>query len=162
MSYEKVKEYFDRVGLGDRVVEREQVGATVEQAAQSIGCEPEQIAKTMSFVVDEQPILIVSAGDAKIKNSKYKAHFLKKSIMLPGERVEELIGHAPGAVCPFAVYKNVRVYLDVSLKRFDILYTSGGSLNSTVELFLSELETHSNHSGWVDVCTGWLVNDQEQ
>ncbi|WP_394870856.1 YbaK/EbsC family protein [Clostridium butyricum] len=162
MSYEKVKKYFDVVGLGQRVVEREQIGATVEQAAVSIGCEPKQIAKTMSFFQGEEAILIVMAGDAKIDNTKYKACFHQKAKMIPSELVGTHIGHLPGAVCPFVVNKGVRVFLDVSLKRFDIVYTAGGSLNSTIKLSLEELENHSSPEGWVDVCKGWFVNENEQ
>jgi len=158
MSLEKVKEYFSGVGLGNRVVEREQIGATVEQAAVSIGCEPARIAKTMSFFQGEESILVVMAGDAKIDNTKYKACFQQKAKMIPGELVETCIGHLPGAVCPFAINEEVRVFLDVSLKRFDILYTAGGSLTSTVKLSLEELERHSASAGWVDVCKGWFVN----
>ncbi|AIF54133.1 YbaK/EbsC family protein [Pelosinus sp. UFO1] len=158
MSFEKVKKYFDGVGLGQRVVEREQIGATVEQAAVSIGCEPARIAKTMSVFLDEKAALIVMAGDAKIDNAKYKACLQQKAKMIPGELVETYIGHFPGAVCPFAVKVGVRVFLDVSLKRFDIIYTAGGSLNSTVKLSLEELETHSASAGWIDVCKGWFVN----
>jgi len=161
MSFEKVKEYFNGVGLGERVVEREQIVATVEQAAVSIGCEPERIAKTMSVFLDEQPALIVMAGDAKIDNTKYKACFHQKAKMISGEQVETYIGHYPGAVCPFAVNEGVRVYLDVSLKRFDIIYTAGGSLNSTIKLTLKELETHSTPTDWIDVCKGWFVNSNE-
>jgi len=161
MSFEKVKKYFDGVGLGQRVVEREQIGATVEQAAVSIGCEPARIAKTMSVFLDEKAALIVMAGDAKIDNTKYKACFQQKAKMIHGELVETYIGHFPGAVCPFAVKVGVRVYLDVSLKRFDIIYTAGGSLNSTVKLSLEELETHSASAGWIDVCKGWFVNSNE-
>lgn len=157
MSFENVKEYFDGVGLGECVLEREQIGATVEQAAVSIGCAPELIAKTMSVFLDEQPALIVMAGDAKIDNTKYKACFRQKAKMIPGEQVKTYIGHFPGAVCPFAVNEGVRVFLDVSLKRFDIIYTAGGSLNSTIKLILEELETHSTPAGWIDVCKGWVV-----
>lgn len=156
MSFEKVKKYFEGVGLGQRVVEREQIGATVEQASESIGCKPEHIAKTMAFFLDEKAVLIVMAGDAKIDNKKYKSCFHQKAKMIPDELVETYIGHVPGAVCPFAVKVGVRIFLDVSLKRFDIMYTAGGSLNSTVKLSLEELETHSSSSGWLDVCKGWL------
>lgn len=158
MSFERVKEYFDGVGLGQRVVEREQIGATVEQAALSIGCEPQRIAKAMSFLLDGKASMIVMAGDAKIDNTKYKACFHQKAKMLPGELVETYIGHLPGGVCPFAVKEGVPVFLDVSLKRFDIIYTAGGSLTSTVKLSLEELETHSASAGWINVCKGWFVN----
>lgn len=113
MSYEKVKEYFESVGLADRVVVRERVGDTVEHAAQSIGCKPAQIAKTMSFIVNEKPLLIVMAGDTKVDNQKYKAHFHQKAIMLPGSEVEALIGHGPGTVCPFSLKNDIPVYLDI-------------------------------------------------
>lgn len=160
MSYERVKEYFEHFGLGERVVVREHIGDTVEHAAQAIGCEPAHIAKTMSFYADEQPILIVMAGDAKVDNKKYKACFHQKAVMIPGSQVEEEIGHIPGAVCPFAVNKNVSVYLDVSLKRFDIIYTAGGSLNSTVQLTLEELVKYAGAVSWIDVCKGWYINEE--
>ncbi len=158
MSFEKVKKIFDGLGLGERVVEREQIGATVEQAAVSIGCEPARIAKTMSVFLDDKAALIVMAGDAKIDNTKYKACFHQKAKMIPGDQVETYIGHLPGAVCPFAINESVQVFLDVSLKRFDVIYSAGGSLNSTVKLSLEEFETHSVPSGWIDVCKGWFVN----
>lgn len=159
MSYEKVKEYFDSVGLGERVVIREHIGDTVEHAASAIGCKPEHIVKTMSFLQDGAPVLICMAGDAKVNNPKYKACFHQKAIMIPGAQVEERIGHAPGAVCPFAVKDGVKIYLDVSLKRFSVIYTAGGSINSTVTLTLEELEKYSSPEAWVDVCAGWYVNE---
>lgn len=162
MSYEKVKAYFNSVSLGERVLERERIGDTVENAAAAIGCEPERIAKTMSFSLGDEPILIVMAGDAKVNNTKFKAFFHQKAKMIPGELVESCIGHVPGAVCPFAVNEGVRVFLDISLKRFNTIYTAGGSLNSTVKLSLAELETHSASAGWIDVCKGWLANEDEQ
>ena len=161
MSYEKVKEYFDGVGLGERVVIREHIGDTVEHAAEAIGCEPARIAKTMSFIQDSKPVLVVMAGDAKVNNTKYKACFHQKAVMIPGDQVETLIGHVPGAVCPFAIHEGVNVYLDISLKRFDIVYTAGGSANSTIKLTLEELEKHSAPADWVDVCKGWYVNEDE-
>lgn len=158
MSYENVKAYFEERNLGERVIVREHIGDTVEHAAEAIGCRPEHIAKTMSFMQNGEPVLICMAGDAKISNPKYKQAFHQKAVMIPGGQVEELVGHIPGAVCPFAVKEGIKVYLDVSLKRFETVYTAGGSLNSTVTLSLSELEEHSNPSGWVDVCKDWFVN----
>ena len=157
MAYEKVKSYFESIGLGERVVVREHIGDTVENAAEAIGCEPKQIAKTMSFLIDCEPILIVMAGDARVDNKKYKACFRQKATMLPYNQVEEKIGHIPGAVCPFVICKEIPVYLDISLKRFDTVYTSGGSLNSTVQLSLAELEKYSHAMGWIDSCNGWEV-----
>ena len=150
MSYENVKKYFDQAGMGDRVVVRDHIGDTVEHAAQAIGRKPEHIVKTMSFLLDGKPALICMAGDAKVHNTKYKACFHQKAIMIPGDQVEELIGHVPGAVCPFAVREEVKVYLDISLKRFSTIYTAGGSLNSTVKLTLEELERFAVPQCWVD------------
>lgn len=159
MSYERVKAFFEKEGLGERVVVREHIGDTVEHAAEAIGCKPEHIVKTMSFIVDGEPVLICMAGDAKVQNPKYKAYFHQKAIMIPGDQVEELVGHVPGAVCPFAIKEGVKVYLDVSLKRFATVYTAGGSMNSTVELSLEELEKYAAPKEWIDVCKGWFVNE---
>jgi len=155
MSFEKVKAYFNSVSLGERVVEREHIGDTVENAAHAVGCQPAQIAKTMSFLQSDVPVLIVTAGDAKVNNTKYKACFGQKAVMIPAGDLETLVGHKPGAVCPYVLNDSVSVYLDESLKRFEIVHSSGGSLNSTVSLSPAELEVHSNSSGWIDVCKGW-------
>lgn len=155
MSFEQVKQYFDGVGLGSRVKALAQTSATVELAAQAIGCEPKQIAKTMSFLLADKPILIVSAGDAKVDNKKYKAAFGQKAKMIAPDLVEQLVGHAPGGVCPFDIKPEVTVYLDDSLKRFTIVYPAAGSGQSAVELSLPELEHHAKSRGWVDVCIGW-------
>lgn len=152
MSYENVKQYFENIGLGQRVKEFNQSSATVEQAAEAIGCEPERIAKTMSFLLGNEAILIVTAGDMKVDNKKFREHFHQKAKMIPSELVESYIGHAPGGVCPFVINQNVKVFLDVSLKRFEVVYPAGGSGNSAVELTLSELEKYSKFEIWVDVC----------
>lgn len=158
MSFEKVKRCFERSGLAHRVIELEQSSATVELAAKAIGCAPELIAKTMSFFINDKPILIVTAGDVKIDNKKYKDHFHEKAKMIPYDQVETYVGHAPGGVCPFCTNEDVTVYLDKSLQRFDIVYPAGGSANSAVKLFLKELETFSSAVGWVDVCKAPLIN----
>ena len=152
MACEKVKAYLESVGFGDRFVEREMTADTVEHAAESIGCLPAQIAKTMSFLLCDEVIVIVASGDTKIANAKYKATFGAKAAMIPFDRVEELTGHAPGGVCPFALNAGVRVYLDESLKRFEISHTSGGSHNTTVGLSPEELERIADPVAWVDVC----------
>lgn len=159
MSYEKVRAYFDSVGLGDRITVREQTGDTVEHAAQAIGCEPARIAKAMSFLLSDGPILIVSAGDAKVNSSKFKAAFHQKAVMIPGDQVETMIGHKPGGVCPFALNDGVRVYLDISLQRFQDIHTAGGVENATIHLTLDELIEHAHMVDWVDLCKGWLVNE---
>lgn len=158
MSFENVKKYFDGAGLGRRVIALEKSSATVEEAARAIGCEPKQIAKTMSFLVEDKPVLIVTAGDARIDNKKYKDTFHQKAKMIPGEQVEEYIGHAPGGVCPFALKPGVTVYLDISLKRFERVYPAGGNDHSAVDLTIEELMKYSGFSGWVDACKDWLVN----
>ena len=152
MAWEKVKAYLEGVGYGDRFVQREMTADTVEHAAESIGCLPAQIAKTMSFLLGDEVIVIVASGDTKIANAKYKATFGAKAAMIPFDRVEELTGHAPGGVCPFALNAGVRVYLDESLKRFEISHTSGGSHNTTVGLSPEELERIADPVSWVDVC----------
>ncbi len=152
MAIDKVKKYFAQYGMEDRIMEMAHSSATVELAAEAVGCEPCRIAKTMSFLQGEQAILIVAAGDAKIDNKKYKAQFHMKAKMIPFEEVEKWIGHAPGGVCPFAIPESVSVYLDESLKRFDIVYPAAGSSNSAIGLNLEELEKYSNAQAWIDVC----------
>jgi prolyl-tRNA editing enzyme YbaK/EbsC (Cys-tRNA(Pro) deacylase) len=155
MAVERVKEYFRQFGMEDRVLEFPVSSATVELAAQAVGCEPCRIAKTLSFLVDGQPILIVAAGDAKVDNHKYKERFSVKAKMLTHEEAETLIGHAVGGVCPFAVNEGVTVYLDESLKRFHTVFPACGSSNSAIELTIPELEQYSGFAAWVDVCKGW-------
>jgi len=155
MAVEKVKEYFRQYGMEERVQEFEVSSATVELAAQALNCEPCRIAKTLSFMVGEAPVLIVAAGDAKIDNPKYKAQFGTKAKMLSYESVETLVGHAVGGVCPFAVNDGVTVYLDESLKRFETVFPACGSSNSAIELTLEELEKYSGFTGWIDVCKAW-------
>lgn len=155
MAIEKVKEYFSKYGMADRIKEFDVSSATVELAAQALGCEPCRIAKTLSFMVDGQAVLIVTAGDAKIDNPKYKAQFGTKAKMLTPDEAENLVGHAVGGVCPFAVKKGVSVYLDDSLKRFSTVFPACGSSNSAIELSIEELETHSGFICWIDVCKNW-------
>lgn len=155
MSVERVREYFRKFGIEDRILEFETSSATVELAAQAVGCEPARIGKTLSFKVEEQPILILTAGDAKIDNGKYKARFGKKATMLKFEEVEPFIGHGVGGVCPFGIKEGVEVYLDVSLKRFESVYPAAGSENSAVEMTMDDLERYAESRGWVDVCKGW-------
>ncbi|MBQ8550295.1 MAG: YbaK/EbsC family protein [Clostridia bacterium] len=152
MSIEKVKAYFKTFGIEDRVQEFSVSSATVDLAAAALGCEPCRIAKTLSFMVDNAPILIVAAGDTKIDNPKYKAQFAVKAKMLSLDEAVELIGHAVGGVCPFAVNEGVKVYLDESLKRFDTVFPAAGSSNSAIELTIEELEKYSGFESWVDVC----------
>jgi prolyl-tRNA editing enzyme YbaK/EbsC (Cys-tRNA(Pro) deacylase) len=155
MAIEKVKEYFRTFGIEDRVQELAVSSATVELAAHALGCEPCRIAKTLSFLVDGGPILIVAAGDAKVDNHKYKAQFGTKAKMLTPEEAETLVGHAVGGVCPFAVNEGVTVYLDESLKRFQTVFPACGSSNSAIELTIPELEKYSGFAAWIDVCKGW-------
>ncbi|MBC3901636.1 YbaK/EbsC family protein [Acetobacterium malicum] len=155
MAIEKVRDYFKQWNIESRILEFQTSSATVELAAQAVGCAPERIAKTLSFKLTEKCVLIVTAGDAKIDNSKFKAHFKTKAKMLSAEEVEHLVGHGIGGVCPFAVNGNVDIYLDDSLKRFDTVFPACGSSNSAIELTIAELEKYSNSAGWFDLCKGW-------
>ena len=155
MAIEAVKEYFAQFGMADRVREFDVSSATVELAAQALGCQPCRIAKTLSFLVDGRAILIVAAGDAKIDNPKYKAQFGTKAKMLTSDEVVELVGHAVGGVCPFGIKEGVAVYLDCSLKRFETVFPACGSSNSAIEMSIEELERYSGYTAWVDVCKGW-------
>lgn len=155
MAIEAVKEYFAQFGMADRVREFDVSSATVELAAQALGCDPCRIAKTLSFLVDGRAVLIVAAGDAKIDNPKYKAQFGTKAKMLTPDEVVELVGHAVGGVCPFGIREGVAVYLDRSLKRFETVFPACGSSNSAIELSIEELERYSGYTAWVDVCKGW-------
>lgn len=152
MSLVKTREYLEKFGLENRIMEFSVSSATVEEAAKAINCKDGEIAKSLSFIVDNKPILIVVAGDSKIDNSKYKAEFSTKAKMIPYENVEELIGHVVGGVCPFGVKDGVTIYLDNSLKRFEIIYPACGSTNSAIKLTVDELEKISNYKKWVDVC----------
>lgn len=155
MSIERVRAYFKEYGMEERIQEFEVSSATVELAAAALHCEPQRIAKTLSFMVDGHSMLIVTAGDAKIDNHKYKEQFGVKAKMLSLEEVETLIGHAVGGVCPFGVNEGVEIYLDVSLKRFDTVFPACGSSNSAIELTIPEMEEYSGYTGWVDVCKGY-------
>jgi len=152
MSIEKVREYFKGFGIEDKILEFDVSSATVALAAQALGCEEQRIAKTLSLLVDEKAVLIVCAGDVKIDNPKFKAQFHTKAKMLSPEQVPQLIGHAVGGVCPFAVNEGVRVLLDESLKRFETVFPACGSSNSAIELTIPELEKYSGFEKWVDVC----------
>ena len=152
MSIEKVKEYFKRFNIADKIQEFETSSATVELAAKALSCEEERIAKSLSFKVNNNPILIVTAGDSRIDNKKFKERFQTKAKMLSPDEVESLIGHKIGGVCPFAVNENVKIYLDDSLKRFSTVFPACGSSNSAIELAIDELEKYSNSTEWVSVC----------
>lgn len=155
MSFERASAYLKGFGLEGCIRVFEESSATVELAAHAVGCEPARIAKTLSFLVDQQPILLVAAGDAKVDNPKYKAQFHEKATMLKPEEVESKIGHSIGGVCPFGINEGVAVYLDESLKRFDLVYPACGSGNSAVGLTLPQLEACSGSRAWIDVCKGW-------
>ena len=156
MSIQKVREYFRGFGIEDRIREFDVSSATVELAAVAVGVEGARIAKSMSFKIGEDPIIIVMAGDAKVDNSAYKKYFHTKAKMLTHEEAHELIGHDVGGVCSFSLPENVKVYLDVSLRRFSTVFPAAGSSNSAIEMTCDELEKYSsNFVEWVDVCKGW-------
>ena len=156
MSIQNVKNYLSKFDLADRVLEFDTSSATVELAARAVGVIPARIAKTLSFMLPDGPILLVAAGDARIDNPRFKAQFHAKAKMPGPDEVEALIGHGVGGVCPFAVNDGVRTYLDVSLRRFDTVFPACGSANSAIELTPARLESVAQgFSGWVDVCKGW-------
>ena len=156
MSIQKVRAYMEPLGIADRIREFDVSSATVELAAVAVGVEGARIAKSLSFKVNDLPIIIVAAGDAKVDNAKYKAQFHTKAKMLTHEEAHTLIGHDVGGVCPFALPENGKVYLDVSLKRFETVFPAAGSDSSAIELTCEELERYSsNFQAWVDVCKGW-------
>lgn len=152
MAFLKAKEHLEKYGLGDKIMEFSVSSATVREAALALNCEEKEIAKTLSFLVNDKPILIVTAGDSKIDNKKYKEFFGNKAKMISYEDVEKFIGHGVGGVCPFGVNEGIDIYLDDSLKRFEIVYPACGSSNSAVKLTLDELEKASNYKEWIDVC----------
>ena len=152
MSIQKVREYFKQFGIEDRIREFDVSSATVELAAVAVGVEGARIAKSMSFKVGEEPIIIVVAGDAKVDNSRYKAQFHTKAKMLTHEEAHELIGHDVGGVCPFGVEPGVEVYLDESLRRFETVYPAAGNAASAVRLSPDELASLLPGAQWVDVC----------
>lgn len=155
MAIERVKTYFEQFGMEDKIQEFDVSSATVELAAAALSCELARIAKTLSFMVDGNALLIVAAGDVKIDNHKYKEQFHTKAKMLMPQEAETLVGHAVGGVCPFAVNEGVKVYLDESLKRFETVFPACGSSNSAIELTIPELEKYSGSVGWVDVGKGY-------
>ena len=152
MSQEKAEIYLKEKGMLDRVIRLEDSTATVTQAAEALGVEPGMIAKTMSFLQNDQPVLILTEGTAKIDNRKYKDTFHVKAKMIPFEEVEHWIGHAPGGVCPFGINEGVVVYLDESLRQFEVVYPAAGDDHSAVQLSVDELEQICGAKGWIDVC----------
>ena len=155
MLNETVYEWLDKKGYADRITEHIETIDTVEHAAQQIGCSEAEIAKTLSFLVDEKPVIVVMAGDGRVNSSKFKAQFHTKPSMVPRDQVEELIGFAPGGVCPFGVREDIPVWLDISMKRFEFIHPAGGNEFVSVKLTPEEMEKASDAVGWCDVCKGW-------
>lgn len=155
MSVETARAHLARFGRDKDILLLDQSSATVELAAQALHTEGRRIAKTLSFLTKEGPVLIVAAGDARIDNARYKAFFHEKAKMLTAEQVLEYTTHPVGGVCPFGVPETVRVYLDTSLRRFEIIYPACGSGASAIALTCDELEQYSGALEWIDVCKGW-------
>ena len=160
MSLDRAKVYLKKYKLEDKIMEFDVSSATVKEASVAINCKEEEIAKTLSFIVDEKPILIVTSGDSKIDNSKYKNEFHTKAKMIPFDSVETLIGHAVGGVCPFGINDGIKVYLDESLKRFESVYPACGSSNSAIKLTIKQLEETTNYDKWIDVCKSIEVENE--
>ena len=151
MSLIKVKEYLKKYNYDDKIMEFDLSTATVEEASRELKCTPGEIAKSLSFIVNDDVIVIVVKGDNKIDNHKFKETFHVKAKMIDRDSVEELTGHIPGGVCPFGLNDNVKVYLDISLKKYEYVYPACGSANSAIKLSIPELEKLSNCVEWIDV-----------
>ena len=152
MALEKVIEYFKQYNLENRVLILEESTATIELAAKALNIEGQRVAKSLTFKTEEKIIMIITAGDTKIDNAKYRHFFNCKAKMLTFDEVNEFIGHEVGGVCPFAINEGVEVYLDESLKRFETVFPACGSSNSAIELNIDELYKYSNAISWIDVC----------
>jgi len=155
MGFVQAKNYLENLGLKDRILTFTTSSATVELAAKTLGCAPANIAKSLAFWVDKEPIIIVTAGDAKVDSKAFKAYFKTKAKMLKPEELPQYIGHQMGGVCPFGVREGVKIYLDISLKRFEIIYPACGSINSAVKLTPEELFKYTKQPEWVDLCKEW-------
>ena len=155
MAIENVRNFLKQYNMDTQIQEFAVSSATVDLAASALGCEPERIAKSLSFLVNGQAVLVVTSGDAKIDNKKFKEYFNQKAKMLSPDEVINLVGHAIGGVCPFAIKSGVSVYLDISLKRFETVYPACGSSNSAIELSIKQLEESSGYLQWIDVCKEW-------
>ncbi len=152
MSAEKAREYLAARGLEDHITVHTETIDTVEHAAQQIGCSEAEIAKTLSFMVDDAPVVVVMAGDTRVNSSKFKKQFHTKPHMVPRDAVNELIGHEPGGVCPFAVKEGVPIWLDDSMKRFSVVHPAAGSEFASAALTIEELEQAVEPAGWCDIC----------
>lgn len=159
MRNEKVAEYLRAKGFEDRIEDHTQTIDTVEHAARQIGCSEAEIAKTLSFIVDDKPVIVVMAGDGRVNSSKFKAKFHTKPSMVPRDMVETLIGFQPGGVCPFGIKEDIPVWLDISMKRFEYVHPAGGNDFTSVKLTPDELEKASGALGWCDVCKGWEADE---
>lgn len=155
MAIENVRNFFKQYNMDTQIQEFAVSSATVDLAAEALGCKTERIAKTLSFLVNGQAVLVVTSGEAKIDNKKFKENFNTKAKMLSPDEVTSLVGHAIGGVCPFAIKSDVSVFLDISLKRFETVYPACGNSNSAIELTIKQLEKYSGYSQWIDVCKGW-------
>ena len=159
MINEKVKTFLNEKSLGDRLTVHTETIDTVEHAAQQIGCTEPEIAKTLSFVVEDKPVIVVIAGDGRVNSSKFKFYFHTKPHMIPRDQVQVITGFQPGGVCPFALPEDIPIWLDVSMKRFEYVHPAGGNEFTSVKITPAELELASGAEGWVDICKGW--NDNE-
>lgn len=151
MSEKNVTKYFTKLGIQNKIITLNQSAATVALAAQALNCEEKQIAKSLTFWLNDQPIMIVCAGNAKVDNKKFKETFGVKAKMLTPLEVETHIGHKVGGVCPFGIKDGVKVFLDESLKQMEVVYPSAGNVNVVTKLTIEELEKCSNFTKWVCV-----------
>ncbi len=152
MALDRAKQYLEAKGYGDRIIIPKHSSATVAEAAEALGVKPGMIAKTLSFLQNDRPVLILAEGTARIDNKKYRGRFGCKAKMIPADLVEILIGHDIGGVCPFGINDGVTVYLDESLKRHETVYPAAGTDHSAVRLSIRELEACCENPEWVNIC----------
>jgi len=151
MSVEQVRAFFAERGLPFEIRELCESTGTVELAARALGVEPALIAKTLAFTVNGRGIIVVTAGDARIDNRKFRKTFQAKARMMSPEEVLETTGHPVGGVCPFGLKNRLDIYLDVGLKRYERIYPAAGSVNSHIRITPGELCIITGGT-WVDVC----------
>lgn len=161
ISSVSLQHYFNSIGLGSRVIVQAPGPTSLERMAAALHCEPARITKMIPLLLDDGPILIVTSGDAGLNRAKFKDAFHQKLAAIPADELRELTGYAPGFLCPFDLKKDVRVYLDISIKRFGLVHVADNSFRASIQLAPLELIHYTKASGWIDVCRGWLANGND-
>ncbi|BAF60405.1 MAG: YbaK/EbsC family protein [Pelotomaculum sp.] len=148
---ERVQSYLDRFNLGLRIIELEESTSTCELAAAALGVEVGQIAKTLVFLADDRPVLVVASGDNKVKSGKLKRCLgASKVRMADPETVERVTGYPVGGVCPVALPERMPVLLDGSMRRFPVVYAAAGTPRSALPVTMEQLEIITGGK-WADL-----------